>query len=80
MLYVADGFARSLYFDQRAHEDVLEQGSILYREENRLRDRKCFREVVNRDLYHLTYVDSLGVFGKDKKNVLKPSRTSGGSQ
>lgn len=60
------GFAWSLYFAQRAHEHVFEQGSSLYREEIRLRDRKPVREVVNGDLYNLQYVDHLGVFGKDK--------------
>ena len=69
VLYVADGFAWSIYFAQRADEPVLEQGSTLYREENRLRDRKPFREVVSGDPYHLQYVDNLGLFGQDNKRV-----------
>ena len=61
------GFAWSLYFAQRAHEHVLEQGSILYWEENRLRDRTSFREVENEDIYDLQYVDNLVV--RERQNA-----------
>ena len=43
---------------------MLEQGSTLYREEIRLRERKPFREVDSGDPYHLQCVDILGVLGK----------------
>ena len=57
------GFAWSLYFAQRAHEHVLDQGSTVYRAENRLSDRKPFRKIESGDPYHLQYVDNLGVLG-----------------
>ena len=65
------GFAWSLYFAQRAHEHVLSSGSVHYPDTLRLGDKKPMHSKVGDDPYHLQYVDNLGIFGSNQKQVNK---------